>query len=782
MSTLTWLHLSDWHEGREGTKYDMEIIRERLVKDIEARAEISGKLRKVDFVIFSGDITFSGEEKQYESAIGNFLDPVLRAVGLPSERLFIIPGNHDLNQASLKYVPALLQRPLGTEQEAKQLILDERMKVKMLEPFEAYTAFASKYTPHFASPYASYHSEEINGQRIAFLGLNSALMCGRYKDSDTSKINDYGRLVVGEPQVMTAIRKLEAENPPVDIVIGILHHPFEWLEEYDRDRVEDLLSKYCHFVLRGHVHKQRAYYLKGIYESVTISAGAAFSRRVEGDPRYTNAYNYAHIELSERTGTIYLRRWNDEIGEWRAVWDPYQGGKLDFRLPKSLGDAPLPVGERNTENIGTGTSGAGQPVVVARPTVEDIRRTVGTKQVRTRLFIGHSYKDASWLEKFLIEFGDRVTADDLLVFNETQVRTGARAHSGLDQALTSAKLALLLVTQDFLDTPFIRDLEVVALLERALKEGLTILWVVIKSSRWQLTFLNRIQALGNPGKPLEDMPAFKQSEAVKQMSEYIISMLKQDPRAEGADDEGEPCRALVEHLSVLLEEYKALSSEYKAQTEEYETISRQARATLSLTELDGQILDLLATAGAGEWSEHVVEQDFLVQVLKNVVEGFDWNVQRASILLPDRTGEYLLIRATYGDDAHASVRRQAQFYIGDQPNESHGLAGVAYVTNKPQISRVFQHLGFWKATHPDYVFVGKNLEEPQYKSVVTVPIRGLLDDVLGVLAVDSTEATAFEGREALDILLQIAERLGHAIMVMRQITSTRPRKKGTRSN
>ncbi len=38
-----------------------------------------------------------------------------------------------------------------------------------------------------------------------------------------------------------------------DLRIALMHHPFEWLADFDREVCEPLLMERCDFILRGHV-------------------------------------------------------------------------------------------------------------------------------------------------------------------------------------------------------------------------------------------------------------------------------------------------------------------------------------------------------------------------------------------------------------------------------------------------------------------------------------------------------------------------------------------------
>jgi 3',5'-cyclic AMP phosphodiesterase CpdA len=97
MEMLTWLHLSDWHQ-RISKDFDRKVVSEKLMHDIKSRQDIDPRLGRVDLVVFSGDLAWSGLEEEYQKAREQLLAPALEALGLDSSRLFIVPGNHDLNR------------------------------------------------------------------------------------------------------------------------------------------------------------------------------------------------------------------------------------------------------------------------------------------------------------------------------------------------------------------------------------------------------------------------------------------------------------------------------------------------------------------------------------------------------------------------------------------------------------------------------------------------------------------------------------------------------------
>jgi 3',5'-cyclic AMP phosphodiesterase CpdA len=97
MADLTWLHLSDWHQ--RGADFDRSRVREALLNDLRQRAEIDERLNRLDFIVFSGDLAFGGAPTEYATAAREFLDPVLATTGVSKDRLFLVPGNHDLRRS-----------------------------------------------------------------------------------------------------------------------------------------------------------------------------------------------------------------------------------------------------------------------------------------------------------------------------------------------------------------------------------------------------------------------------------------------------------------------------------------------------------------------------------------------------------------------------------------------------------------------------------------------------------------------------------------------------------
>jgi hypothetical protein len=154
MTTLTWLHLSDWHQ--RGPDFGRQVVRDALLKDLRERDEIDHTLARLDFAVFSGDAAFYGKPAEYETAQKCFFDPVLEAVGLDPDHLFIVPGNHDLDRETVyEMLPVELQKPLESDEQVQAWLTNEKKRRRLLEPFEAYSRFVASYTGQQPPDYAS---------------------------------------------------------------------------------------------------------------------------------------------------------------------------------------------------------------------------------------------------------------------------------------------------------------------------------------------------------------------------------------------------------------------------------------------------------------------------------------------------------------------------------------------------------------------------------------------------------------------------------------------------
>jgi hypothetical protein len=114
-------------------------------------------------------------------------------------------------------------------------------------------------------------------------------------------------------------------------------------------------------------------------------------------------------------------------------------------------------------------------------------------EVKRTLFISYSHKDLKWLLE-LRKFLKGLESQDIALWDDRQIKASARWKDEIDKALIAAKAALLLISQDFLDSDFISQKELPFLLKKAEKEGLRIFWIPVRPSTVKNTSIAEFQA------------------------------------------------------------------------------------------------------------------------------------------------------------------------------------------------------------------------------------------------------------------------------------------------
>ncbi len=125
-----------------------------------------------------------------------------------------------------------------------------------------------------------------------------------------------------------------------------------------------------------------------------------------------------------------------------------------------------------------------------------------TEPRRTRVFISYSHADAPWLER-LQKHLRPLERDGALIWADTRIKAGDRWRDEIREALEETRVAILLISADFMASEFIDKNELPPLLKAAEDDGATILPVIVSPSRFERTpSLSCFQAVNDPQKPL----------------------------------------------------------------------------------------------------------------------------------------------------------------------------------------------------------------------------------------------------------------------------------------
>ena len=125
--------------------------------------------------------------------------------------------------------------------------------------------------------------------------------------------------------------------------------------------------------------------------------------------------------------------------------------------------------------------------------------------VRKKVFVSYSHEDREWLDRLKKWLGGLEKVGGIEMWDDSLIAPGSDWRKEIREALSSAKVALLLVSQNFLSSKFIPSEELAPILESAHADGVEILWVAVSEALYEETGIAQYQALNDPNKPLDSL-------------------------------------------------------------------------------------------------------------------------------------------------------------------------------------------------------------------------------------------------------------------------------------
>lgn len=147
---------------------------------------------------------------------------------------------------------------------------------------------------------------------------------------------------------------------------------------------------------------------------------------------------------------------------------------------------------------------------------------------REDVFISYSHNDREWLEKLQTHLRPLVRGRKIEVWDDTRIKPGMEWKQEITRALARARVAVLLVSPNFLASDFIADEEWPALLEASRNEGLTVLWFALSACSYDETEIKQYQAALEPKFPIDSLTPAEQSRAFVTVCKEIGRILRSE--------------------------------------------------------------------------------------------------------------------------------------------------------------------------------------------------------------------------------------------------------------
>jgi calcineurin-like phosphoesterase family protein len=378
---MLMLHISDIHfkspECLDPWTDPHSSIRTLMMRDLAERVRVLGD---VGAILVGGDIAFKADPAEYETA-RTWLQQLSQISGCPKERIFVVPGNHDVDRDMIRAsIPiqnvqhaVASTAPAQRSVRLRQQLSDETSGQHLLKPHAAYNEFAARFGCQIWPSKPFWHQDIPlqGGVNLRLYGLTSTLLSGKLGNNDAPR-----DLFLSSMQTVL--------NPaPNTANLVLVHHPLEWL--VDADEVDDALSTRAAFHLFGHKHRQRA-----VLEANYVRLGAGAVNPSLDEKPYDPGYNLISLEV---VGTGAHRVINVELHQRKLqtnpeLFVPIKTAKGDdvFRSAISIPEEAAIPGGASVKTIPPVAAGPVNAAVQEDAAIQDAEAAMGQADTRDLLY------------------------------------------------------------------------------------------------------------------------------------------------------------------------------------------------------------------------------------------------------------------------------------------------------------------------------------------------------------------------------------------------------------
>jgi hypothetical protein len=129
-----------------------------------------------------------------------------------------------------------------------------------------------------------------------------------------------------------------------------------------------------------------------------------------------------------------------------------------------------------------------------------------TKTRQELVFISYSHQDAPWLHELLRHLRPLERQGVLSIWSDVRIQAGTKWKDEIQKAVRDAKIAIMLISPDFLASEFITERELPPLIQKADRSGTIILPIIVSPCRYlHAEDLAEFQAVNDTARTLEEM-------------------------------------------------------------------------------------------------------------------------------------------------------------------------------------------------------------------------------------------------------------------------------------
>jgi len=282
-----WIHLSDIHFAYKD--YHTNRLRRKLFDKL---TEIN-RQQAINALFITGDIT--DKNAQYTDELNTFINQLLSIMGLTKDRLFMVPGNHDIARSSSRDEALLKIRKIGFNGICK---LDTVEINSFLCDQSDFFDFYSRIKGEVASLEQVHYITKLSGVNI--INMNTSWLCGL--DSEE------GELFIGSNKLDESLQMIKFNTNDINIALG--HHNLNSFHKSEQDQLRSLFKEYnIDFYISGHIHKS------SINFDSHIDTHMCVCRQTRSDDFDSGGFILGNIDTDKGNSFIEFHTWK-QPGYW----------------------------------------------------------------------------------------------------------------------------------------------------------------------------------------------------------------------------------------------------------------------------------------------------------------------------------------------------------------------------------------------------------------------------------------------------------------------------------
>jgi TIR domain len=168
----------------------------------------------------------------------------------------------------------------------------------------------------------------------------------------------------------------------------------------------------------------------------------------------------------------------------------------------------------------------GEPTPFLVSANSDNATVQGTNEGKPVIFVSYSHRDRRWVDRLLVHLRPLERYGALAVFEDSRIRPGAKWYAEIEEALSNAAVAILVISADFLASDFVMKKEVPALLRNAESRGTAVIPLIAAPSLFGQSVLGCFQAINSPESPLSKLRPYQREEILVRLAESIASRIE----------------------------------------------------------------------------------------------------------------------------------------------------------------------------------------------------------------------------------------------------------------